>query len=254
MRDYRMDGEPDIAALASLIGDEARAAMLLALVAEKQSPMSSLAARARIGLPAASKHLARLEGGGLVVSERRGRQRHYQLAGEHVAQLLEYLSALAPVRPTRTLSESTRLDGLRVGRTCYDHLAGRLGVGLFEALVDRAALMSLEVPEMPPRKVRSALGSVDLGPAAEEVFARIGVEVHRTRTEALACPDWTEDRPHLSGRLGAAVCTSLFERGWVRARPESRAVRLTPHGEAGLQDALGWKPVASSGPAPRSSR
>lgn len=238
LRDYRLDGEPDVAALAALIGDEARAAMLLALVTEKRAPMTTLAARARIGLPAASKHLARLEGGGLIVSERQGRQRQYQLAGDHVAELLEHLSSLAPVRPTRTLSQRSRLDTLRVGRTCYDHLAGRLGVRLFEVLVDRQALLPVTVLPAPGRKVRSGLGSVSLGPMAEDVFSRLGVAIDPLRVSASACSDWTEDRPHLSGRLGAEVCVALFERGWIQARPESRAVRLTPAGQAGLQEAL----------------
>ena len=140
LRDHRLNGEADIASIAALIGDDARAAMLLALFGGGARSASQLAAEARVGAPAASKHLAKLVGGGLLEVEVRGRERLYRLASEEVAHLIETLANIAPVRSPRTLGESSRLEALRQARTCYDHLAGRLGVAIFGALVKRDAL------------------------------------------------------------------------------------------------------------------
>jgi len=238
LRDHRLNGEADISMIASLIADDARAAMLLALQAQGQAlSMSALAAHARIGLPAASAHLARLAGGGLVRCERSGRNRMYQLSGPHVAEVLEALASLAPLRPTRTLDETSRLAALRAARTCYDHLAGRFGAGLFDALVQHGALVDLQLRELPARRVRSGLGPVALGPNAAEVFRRVGVELSE-RVDARACLDWTESRPHLSGELGANVCTEMLERGWVLHRPNTRALRVSETGRAALSELL----------------
>jgi DNA-binding transcriptional ArsR family regulator len=216
--------------------------MLMALLREGSALSTSVLARqARVGLPAASAHLARLVGGGLVISERNGRSRLYRLAGPHVAQVIEALSALAPMRQTRTLDESSRLAALRTARTCYDHLAGRLGVAVFEGLVNQRALCAITVPPPQGRRVRSGLGTVQLGPRADEVFPRLGVELEEA-PHAMACLDWTEARPHLSGALGAAVCTALLEQGWVLPRPQARALRLTDTGREGLRATLGVEP------------
>jgi DNA-binding transcriptional ArsR family regulator len=239
LRDHRLNGEADIPMIASLLADDARAAMLLALLREGSALSTSvLAQHARVGLPAASAHLARLMGGGLVVSERNGRSRVYRLAGPHVAQVIEALSALAPTREVRTLDESSRLAALRAARTCYDHLAGRLGVALFQALVDQRALAAVTVTPPVGRRVRSGLGVVRLGPCASDVFERIGVELVGA-PQAMACLDWTESRPHLSGPLGAAVCTALLEQGWVLPRPQARALRLSDTGREALRSTLG---------------
>jgi DNA-binding transcriptional ArsR family regulator len=241
LRDHRLNGEADIASVASLIGDDARAAMLLALFRGRPVSGSELAAEARVGLPAASKHLAKLVGGGLVRVERHGRSRTYQLADERIAAAVEALARIAPLRSTRTLSESSRFESLRTARTCFDHLAGRLGVELFEALVAREALIDPAPHTRPARKVRNGLGAVELGPSAQSTFADLGVSLGpgpRPRSAA-ACLDWTEERPHLSGWLGADLCSALVEQGWVQQRPNARAVRLTPVGRDGLHTALG---------------
>jgi DNA-binding transcriptional ArsR family regulator len=238
LRDHRLNGDADIPMVAGLIADDARATMLLALHTEGRAlSMSVLAAHARIGLPAASAHLARLVGGGLVACERQGRSRLYRLSGPHVADVLEALAALAPIRPPRTLDESSRLAALRLARTCYDHLAGRLGAGLFEALVQHAALVAVPVPVVPTRRVRSGLGAVALGPRAADIFGRLGVELDES-LDARACLDWTESRPHLSGGLGADVCAAFLERGWVLHRPNTRALRMSDAGRRALAELL----------------
>jgi len=241
LRDHRLNGEADIPLIASLVADDARAAMLLALLREGSAlSTSELAARARVGLPAASAHLARLTGGGLVRCERQGRRRMYRLAGPEVARVLEALGAIAPIREVRTLDERSRLDALRAARTCYDHLAGRLGVAVFDALVARRALEPPASVTPVGRRVRSGLGPVELGPRATAVFASLGVELDGARAPAaLACLDWTESRPHLSGPLGAAVCTAWLEQGWLLPRPQARAVRLSEPGREALHSCLG---------------
>jgi DNA-binding transcriptional ArsR family regulator len=234
-----LNGEADIPMIASLIADDARATMLLALHGEGVALSSSeLAGRARIGLPAASAHLARLAGAGLVCCERQGRSRLYRLAGPEVAHAIEALGAIAPVRPTRTLNESSRLAALREARTCYDHLAGRLGVAVFDGLVAQEALVEVPVARLPARRTRSGLGSVMLGQRAEVVLGQFGVDLQEPLAAA-ACLDWTESRPHLSGPLGAALCARLLEQAWVMHRPNTRALRVTDAGRAGLRTMLG---------------
>src|SRR5262249_44221752 len=162
---------------------------------------------ARVGAPAASKHLAKLVGGGLLEVKVQGRERLYRLASEEVAQVIETLASVAPPRATRTLGESSRLEALRQARTCYDHLAGRLGVSIFGALVERDALCEPDYVHHVGRKRRDGLGRVALGPRAEQVFVQLGLEPDALPSTAMACLDWTEDRPHLSGVLGAELCT-----------------------------------------------
>jgi DNA-binding transcriptional ArsR family regulator len=248
LRDHRLNGDVDISAPAALIGDDARAAMLLALGGGLALPATALASAARVGRPTASRHLARLVEGGLLSVEPRGRSRYYRLANEQVGLLVETLAGLAPLRPPRTLAENTRMQALRSARTCYDHLAGQLGVAVFEALVARAALVDLEVSNLPGRKVRSGLGSVSLGPSALEVFGELGVDLdglgQTQRPLATACLDWTENRPHLAGALGAAVCSAFVQAGWVRRRSDSRAVTLTSAGQSALAQLTGTREQA----------
>lgn len=172
--------------------------------------------------PNVSNHLKVLREQGLVRSERRGRQSIYEIPDASVAQLVESLTAVAggpeaPVFGTDSMAEA---------RTCYDHLAGRLGVGLYGALVDAGALA-------PTGEVR---GDVRPGPEATRVFETIGVDPAKTAEEAgrrrfaFACPDWTERLPHLGGALGAALCGRFFEEGWVHRREGTRAIELTSGG------------------------
>jgi DNA-binding transcriptional ArsR family regulator len=242
LRDHRLNGQVDIATIGALIGDDARATMLLALFGGAL-PASQLAAEAHIGAPAASKHLAKLVAGGLLCVEAHGRERRYRLASPEVAHAIETLASIAPVRSTRTLSERSRLEALREARTCYDHLAGRLGVEVFNALVARGALCSPGALDASVRHRRNAFAHVALGPRAGRVFADLGVDldvdVSPLPEAASACLDWTEQRPHLSGPLGAELCTALLLRGWILPRPAHRALRLSETGSQGLRDVLG---------------
>ncbi len=224
-----MRGDADVAAAGALIGEPARAALLLALTESPELSAGELAARAGIAASTASGHLARLTAANLVVAQRAGRQRLFRLADPSVADALEALAAIAPQRAVRSLREAHAGDALRRARTCYDHLAGRLGVELTAALA-RAGVLSDN-------------GEPELGPAASERLGALGIDVrsldHGRRPLVRTCLDWSERRPHLAGALGAAVATSLFELGWIERRGANRSVFVTPPGRTGLRDHFG---------------
>jgi DNA-binding transcriptional ArsR family regulator len=218
-------GDADVAAVAALIADRARAAMLDALMDGRACAAGELARRAGIAPSTASGHLARLLAGGLVLCEIDGRERRYRLASAAVADGLEALSRLAPGTEVRSLRGAERAAAIRAARTCYDHLAGRLGVGLTEALVERKALVARDA-------------SYELTATGESTLAALGVDVARARAHrrsfAPACVDWSERRPHLAGALGAALAEALLAQGWVRRRPSDRGLVVTAKGAAEL--------------------
>jgi hypothetical protein len=160
----------------------------------------------------------------------RGRERRYALASPEVAEALEVMARLAPAAAVRSLRGADRGLALRGARTCYDHLAGRLGVAVTEALVAQGALVPGD-------------GAFALTLDGELVFAALGVDVGaargRRRSFARACLDWSERRPHLAGALGAGLADALLARGWLRRRPGDRALDITAEGRAGLQRGLG---------------
>lgn len=214
----------ELADLAGLLADRSRARFLLALMDGRAWTAGELAAEAGVAPSTASEHLTRLIGGGLLVERRQGRHRYVQLAGPDQARLLEGLLAyLGPAQPAGTLRAVTADQALRRGRTCYDHLAGRLGVAITDTMTDRGLLTD-------------SCTVTDEGLAW---FADLGFRPTARRAPARACLDWTERRSHLAGAAGAYLCAHLRERGWVRGVGSGRAVRLTPAGEAGLRDLLG---------------
>jgi DNA-binding transcriptional ArsR family regulator len=221
-----VDGEADIATVAAAIGHPARGAMLLAMLGGRALPATDLARAARVSRSTASAHLAQLTTAGLVAVERQGRHRYHRLAGEQVAEAIERLAAIAPPTPARSLGESNRNTAQRAARSCYDHLAGELGVAIADRL---CAIGALD---------RATLVLSDPAP-----FTALGVDVDALgggrRPLTRSCLDWTERRPHLAGALGAAVLAAFLGGGWVVRRPRGRAVAVTPRGRAGLQDAIG---------------
>ncbi len=216
-----MLADVDLAQIGALIGDRRRAGMLLALLGGEDLPAGEVGARVGASSSLASAHLNRLREGGLVTVRRVGRRRLYRIAGPDIAEALEALAALAPSRPARSLRESRQGEALRQARTCYDHLAGELGVGLTEALRRQGVL----------RFGDAGFALTDLGHTR---LSALGVDVEAAhagrRTFIRHCVDWTERRPHLAGALGAAITTRCFELDWVKRRPGSRAVEITPMG------------------------
>lgn len=222
-----------LAEIAALIGEPARAAMLAALMDGRALTAGELAAVAGITPQTASAHLARLAGAGLLAMEKQGRHRYHRLATPAVARLMEGLLDVAEAAP-RSITTGPRDAALREARTCYDHLAGRLGVAIADALQSRGAI------ELTPDG-----GAVT--EAGEGLLATLGIAPAPTRRGRLFCRpclDWSERRPHVAGVLGAALCTRCFELGWVRRRAGSRALEITPVGWRGLAERFGIAPDA----------
>jgi DNA-binding transcriptional ArsR family regulator len=225
----------DMVPAASLLAEPTRAAMLTALLDDRPLAAGELARLAGVSPATASAHLARLLGGGLVTVVQQGRHRYYQLAGPQVAAAIEALAQLSPISPVRSLRESKEAAALAEARTCYDHLAGRAGVALLEALLARGIL----APQAHTDPVRYAVTAT--GAAAFGAFGLdIGVLERTRRRFAGACLDWTERKPHLNGALGAAVTARLLGLGWLERGSRRRAVRVTPAGAEGLAATFGW--------------
>jgi len=244
----RSGGDADIARVAALFADGSRASVLMALADGRALPASVLAAEAGVSPAATSAHLKKLRAERLVTVERSGRHRYYSLAGPQVAAALEALAAIAPTKPVTSLRQGTRAQRMRFARTCYDHLAGRLGVAVTEALVDKGALVATDGDRTARRagdRLSAPVAShpYRLGPAAGAVLAGLGVDLAALpgtgRPLLRFCLDWTEQRHHLAGRLGAAVATALLDAGWVARRPRTRDLRLTEAGAAAIADTLG---------------
>jgi DNA-binding transcriptional ArsR family regulator len=238
-----MDADADVAVVAALVGEPARARVLMALADGRALAASTLAAEAGVAASTISGHLARLVDGGLLCVETSGRHRYFRLARPEVGHAIEALAAIAPARPVRSLSDATHGGAIRLARTCYDHLAGRLGVVLFEALVSGGVLHA-EAKEGAER-ADPVLGAgraleLSLTGTGRERLARLGVVVDPpTRRPQLAyCVDWSEQRPHLAGWLGAALLDRFVTLGWLVRKPR-RVVTLTDAGRAGLAEQLG---------------
>ncbi len=229
--------DADLAAVAALIADPSRAAMLDALTGGASMTAGALARIAGVAPSTATEHLARLERGGLVLSERRGRARHVRLAGPQVARALEALAAIAPLKRPAGLKAWQHGEALRAARSCYDHLAGVAGVALADALVARGVLEPGE-------------GAFAITPSGERELSAFGVDVAAVRgarrATARACLDWSERRPHVAGALGAALLDEVLRRRWLRRRPDGRALLLTRAGADGFASAFGI-PLATIG-------
>jgi DNA-binding transcriptional ArsR family regulator len=217
--------DPDIARLAGALADPSRAAMLDALLDGNAHPIGTLARHAGITAATASGHLRRLTDEQLVVVERHGREHRVQLASPAVAHLLESIAAIAAPAPPPivTAASTTRARELRFARTCYDHFAGVVGVGLTRALLAR-------------RWLRARDDAFTAAPALLAWLADHGHPVSEDprirRPLTRACLDWSERTPHLAGRIGAALVELALAKQWVIRVRGSRAVRLTTRGRA----------------------
>ncbi|MEM9795304.1 MAG: helix-turn-helix transcriptional regulator [Pseudomonadota bacterium] len=213
---------PDIAAIAALIGDPARAAMLSALMDGRALTASELALEAGVTPQTASGHLSKLEAGGLLERTRQGRHAYLRLASPQVAGVLEGLMALSARVGPRRVRPGPRDAALREARVCYNHLAGRRGVQLYGSLLARNALVVGPDGVAAGPELQAALAPLDLDPDGLTGRAPLCRE----------CLDWSERRAHLAGRLGRAILARMEALGWVRREAGSRVVRLTREGAA----------------------
>jgi DNA-binding transcriptional ArsR family regulator len=242
-----MQGDADIVKVTSLL-DPTRTRILMALGDGRALPASVLASDVGVAPSTASPHLAKLVSGGFLAVERHGRHRYFRLAGAHVGELLEALARFAPPAPVRSLRQSTTAEALRFARTCYDHLAGRLGTELMTAMIERGLLEGGDGDFDARHRKRDRLSApgwdVDYRLTAHgtEVLQRFGVELASLpprRRLIRYCVDWSEQRHHLAGALGAAIADRAFELGWVRRVKTGRALRVTDRGLDGLRETFG---------------
>lgn len=220
-----------LAEIAALVGDPARANLLIALMDGRALTAGELAHHAGVTPQTTSGHLAKLVAADLVRVERQGRHRYHRLASAEVARALEGLMALSAAGPPRHRPVGPRDERLRAARTCYDHLAGRLGTGIADALAARGMV---------------AMGAegdaVAVTPSGRRFLAEaldIRLEGEGRRPLCRACLDWSERRPHLAGRLGAALCAHAFARGWVERVRDGRALLVTQAGRRAFRDTIG---------------
>jgi DNA-binding transcriptional ArsR family regulator len=229
-------GAAGLARLAGLIADETRAGCLLALLDGRAWTAGELARHTGVAPSTLSEHLGKLVAGGLLAEERQGRHRYVRLADARIAQLVEDLTAqVSPdsaARRPRTLREASAGSAMARGRTCYDHLAGRLGIAVTDALTERGLL-------------RQDTGFA-LTDAGLRWFDAAGIVLDRRgrRPLARACLDWTERRPHLAGVAGAALCRHALAADWCVRIGSERAVKVTARGERALSEVLGIETTA----------
>jgi len=213
---------PDIASVAALAGDPARANMLTALLGGKALTASELAAEAGVTAQTASSHLAKLEGGGLITRVTEGRHRYFRLAGEDVAALMESLMGVAARAGHLRTRPGPRDPAMRKARVCYDHLAGEMGVRLYDALAARRCFFIRD-------------GQLVLSGAGRRLVEEIGIALDELsqarRPLCRACLDWSMRREHLAGALGAAFLDRFYAFGWAKRDQSSRAVLFSPRGE-----------------------
>lgn len=235
-----------IARIASLVGEPARTAMLLELMDGRSLTAHELARAGNVSPQTASRHLAQLVEAGLLRLEPSGRRRYHRLASAEVARLLEGLMQLASrPAPARAVVTGPRDAALRAARTCYDHLAGRLGVAVADRLLEAGAIVFDGEAGSVTDLAAPLLEPLGIEPDAASGTAR--------RPACRPCLDWSERRCHVAGRLGALICSRCLEQGWLRRRAGTRALELTGSGVVALRGWLGpvhWRRFDGAGGGP----
>lgn len=225
-----MNADTSLAWIASVVGDPARTRILMALMDGRARTAKELAFLARVAAPTASGHLAKLLEGRLVAVEPQGRHRYYRLASAQVGQMIEAMAIVAgdaspPPERRRRVGEA-----MATARTCYDHLAGRLGVAIADALQDRGHLVFDD-------------GGGEVTPTGRAFLASLGADFDSAgagrRVFCRPCLDWTERRYHLAGAVGAALCAHCLTQGWVARARDTRALAITPEGRRAFSATFG---------------
>ena len=213
---------PDIALLGNLIGDPARANMLLALMSGKALTASELAAEAGITSQTASSHLGKLEGSGLLTQRKQGRHRYYALSGPDVGHLLETMMGLAARQGHLRTRTGPRDEAMRKARVCYNHLAGDMGVMMFDSLLRRGAL-------------EGDGEDIQLNASGRDLASQLGIDIapltRQRRPLCRSCLDWSARKSHLAGSLGTALLDRFYSLGWASRQKGSRVVIFSPEGE-----------------------
>jgi DNA-binding transcriptional ArsR family regulator len=219
-----------MAEIASLAGDPARANMLVRLMDGRALTASELAYASRVTAQTASGHLAKLTAGGLLIVQKQGRHRYYHLATADVAQMIEQIMTVAGNPAPRMPRIGPAQHALMDARTCYDHIAGKLGVGLADMLIERRYVVLGEDGGEVTEAGRRFLTNVGIDPGV----------VPGQRPYCRACLDWTERRPHIAGKLGTAMAKQFLARKWIERQRDSRALTVTPAGKRMFREHFGF--------------
>ncbi len=221
---------PNISEFAALLGDPARTSMVMALMGGLALPATELAFAAGVTPQTASSHLKKLLAAGLIDVDKRGRHKYYRLANADIAAAIEAMMQVASNQPNPKRRRADNESAMRLARTCYDHLAGRLGVAVTDSLAGRGYIL-----EEPDRFQITRQGKI--------FFTGLGVdfedELKKRRKFAYPCLDWSERRMHMAGSLGAAVANGFFTRGWLKRRAEDRSLIITESGRTALSKQFG---------------
>ena len=219
-----------MAELGALLGDPARASILTALIDGRALTATELAEVAGVAPQTASGHLAKLTAANLLDLRKQGRHRYYRLASPLVASMLESVMSVAAMQLPPRRTPSSQLDeGMRTARTCYDHIAGRLGVAIADTLVTRGYVLLAD-------------DGGEVTPAGADFLAAFGAALSRKglrRVFCRPCLDWSERRWHLAGAVGAALCNRCIDLHWIERAQGTRALTITPKGRRGFADNFG---------------
>jgi DNA-binding transcriptional ArsR family regulator len=223
----KMSANPNVAKVAALVSETSRAAILTVLLDGRLHPANELAYMAQIKPQTASFHLSKMVDSTIITVEKQGRHRYYGIRNPEIAQILETLLSIAPPIEIKSLKQASEDKAMRSARTCYDHLAGNLGVQLTDSLI-KAGIIYEE---------KNAFVVTDKGEEFFKTF-RIDLEVVKKKRRSFAhkCLDWSERRYHLAGSLGTALLERLFDLKWVQRIPDTRAIKITSEGKKGLKN------------------
>ncbi|CAM2846135.1 winged helix-turn-helix domain-containing protein [Paenibacillus sediminis] len=223
----KMNVNSNVAMVAALVSEASRAAILTALLDGRFHPASELAHMAGITPQTASFHLNKMVDANIVTVQKQGRHRYYGIRNQEIAQVLESLLSIAPPAQIKSLRQSSEDKAIRLARTCYDHLAGNLGVQLTESLITMGVLYEDE-------------NEFRVTHQGKEFFTSFQINLQevkrRRRSLSHKCLDWTERRHHLAGALGNAILEKLFELKWIERLSNTRAIKITPNGKKGLKE------------------
>jgi DNA-binding transcriptional ArsR family regulator len=225
-----MNFDPLVSEVASIISEQSRSTILLTLLDGRKYTVSELALTSKITPQTASYHLSKMIDKGIIKSEKIGRHKYLSIATSEVASILETFLTLTEKRKPNSFSEVYRLKEIHFARTCYDHLAGRLGVGLTNSLLGN-------------NYIHDSGENFELTSIGEDFFNSIGINLthlkRKRRAFTCKCLDWSERKFHLAGALGNSILLYTLEEEWVERIPSTRALKLTKKGTNGLRDVFG---------------
>ncbi|MGZ0039453.1 ArsR/SmtB family transcription factor [Paenibacillus ottowii] len=222
-----MSTKSNVAMIASLVSEPSRAAILTALLDGRFHTASELAHMAGIKPQTASFHLAKMTEAQVVTVEKQGRHRYYGIQDPEVAQVMESLLSIAPPVPIKSFKQASENEAIRLARTCYDHIAGHLGVQIMSFFIQKGILSEDQ-------------DGLHITQQGEIFFADFQINLKNTRQKRRSfshkCLDWSERRHHLAGALGKALLDRLFELHWIEHLPTTRAIRITAEGKKGFKE------------------